>query len=157
MADDTFTVERSTTIQAPPERVYEQVADFHNWSNWSPWEGMDPQMERVYSGAGAGTGAKYAWSGNRKVGQGRMEITDSTEPQRVDIDLVFEKPWKTHNSTVFSIEQDGSGSRVTWSMTGPTTFMTKVMGLFRSVDQMVGPDFEKGLARLKATAERPAS
>jgi len=154
MANDTFTIGRSTTIEAPPERVYEQIADFHNWPSWSPWEGMDPQMRRTYSGAEAGTGSKYAWSGNRKVGQGSMEITDTAEPSRVDIDLIFEKPWKAHNTTFFSIDREASGSRVTWSMTGENTAATKLMGLFKSMDKMVGPDFERGLARLKATAER---
>ena len=157
MANDTFSVERSTTIDAPPERVYEQIADFHNWPSWSPWEGMDPQVQRAHSGAEAGQGSKYAWSGNRKVGQGSMEITNTKEPARVDIDLIFEKPWKAHNSTTFSIDREGSGSRVTWSMTGPNTVATKVMGLFKSMDKMVGPDFEKGLARLKTTAERSAA
>lgn len=157
MASDTFTVERSTTIEAPPERVYEQIVDFHNWPNWSPWEGMDPQMQRTYSGADAGPGSKYAWSGNRKVGQGWMHITDTTEPSRVDIDLIFEKPWKARNTTVFSIDKEGSGSRVTWSMAGENTVATKLMGIFKSMDKMVGPDFERGLARLKTTAERPTA
>jgi len=156
MANDTFTVERSTTIDAPPKRVYEQIVDFHNWPSWSPWEGMDPQMQRTYSGAEAGKGSKYAWSGNRKVGQGSMEITDTAEPSHVDIDLIFEKPFKSHNTTVFSIDREGSGSRVTWSMTGENTVATKLMGMFKSMDKMVGPDFEKGLARLKTATERSA-
>jgi uncharacterized protein YndB with AHSA1/START domain len=153
MPDDTYTVERSATVEAPPERVYEQIADFRNWTSWSPWEGVDPQLERTYSGAESGTGAVYAWSGNRKAGQGRMEIIGANQPSRVQIDLRFEKPWKARNDTVFTIEPQGSGSRVTWSMTGKKTLMTKVMGVFKSMDDLLGPDFEKGLARLKATAE----
>ena len=89
MADDTYTVTRSATIDAPPERVYEQIVDFHNWTNWSPWEDLDPELKRTYSGSESGKGAAYAWTGNRKVGQ--------------------------------------------------------------------GPDLEKGLARLKATTEKPAA
>ena len=153
MADDTYSVERSETIAAPPARVYDQVADFRNWAKWSPWEGLDPALKRTYSGAESGTGAAYAWSGNRKAGQGRMEITDVTEPSRVQIDLVFEKPFKARNDTVFTIAPEGSGSRVTWSMTGKKTLMTTVMGIFRSMDKMIGPDFEKGLARLRTTTE----
>ncbi len=155
MADDTYTVERSVTIEAPPERIYEQIADFRNWTSWSPWEEVDPDLQRTYSGADSGTGAVYRWSGNRKAGRGRMEITDATEPSRVRIDLVFEKPWKARSETLFTIQPDGSGSRVTWTMTGQKTRMTKVMGIFTSMDKLVGPDFEKGLARLKATTEKP--
>jgi uncharacterized protein YndB with AHSA1/START domain len=155
MADDSYTVERSSTIDAPPARIFDLVADFHNWRQWSPWEELDPNLRRTYSGAESGTGAVYGWSGNRRAGQGRMEITDATEPSRVAIDLVFEKPWKARNETVFTIQPEGSGSRVNWWMTGQKTFMTKVIGIFKSMDQFVGPDFEKGLARLKATAENP--
>jgi uncharacterized protein YndB with AHSA1/START domain len=154
MAGDRYTVERSVTIEAPPERVYAQIADFHRWTSWSPWEELDPGMERSYSGAEAGLGAVYAWSGNRKAGQGRMVITDVDAPSRVHIDLSFEKPWRSRNDTVFAIEPTVTGSRVTWSMTGDKTLMTKVMGLFTSLDKMVGPDFERGLARLKQTTER---
>ena len=157
MAADTYTVTRSAHIDAPPARVYAQIVNFRNWTRWSPWEGLDPQLERTYSGAESGRGSVYRWSGNRKAGQGRMEMTDVTEPSRVQIDLAFEKPWKSRNETVFSIEPDGSGSSVTWTMTGTKTLMTKVMGLFTSMDKMIGPDFEKGLARLKATTEQPAA
>ena len=154
MATDTYVVQRSTTIDAAPERVYAEIADFHRWTAWSPWEELDPELERTYSGAEAGTGAIYSWSGNRKAGQGRMEILEATEPSTVRIDLQFLKPWRARNDTVFAITPAGSGSHVTWTMTGEKTFMTKVMGLFTSMDKMVGPDFEKGLARLKARTEQ---
>jgi len=151
MAQDTYTV----TIDADPARIYDQIIDFHKWTGWSPWEDLDPALRRTYSGADSGTGAVYAWSGNRKAGQGRMEITQAAHPSRVAIDLVFEKPFKARNDTVFTIEPTGSGSRVTWTMTGKKTLMTKAMGIFTSMDKLVGPDFEKGLARLKTTAEGP--
>jgi len=154
MASDTYSVERSVTIKAPPARIYEQIANFHQWTRWSPWEDVDPELRRTYSGAESGTGAVYAWSGNRKAGQGRMEILEATEPESVRIDLAFEKPWKARNDTVFTISPEGSGSRVTWLMTGKITLMTKLMGIFKSMDSFLGPDFEKGLARLKANAER---
>jgi carbon monoxide dehydrogenase subunit G len=152
MGKDTYTVERSATIDAPPARIYEQIADFHNWTNWSPWENdVDPEPARTYSGADSGIGAVYGWSG--KAGQGRMEITDATESSRVQIDVVFEKPWKARSDASFTIQPEGSESRVTWSMSGKKTMMTKMMGIFTSMDKVLGPDFEKGLARLKATTE----
>jgi Polyketide cyclase / dehydrase and lipid transport len=158
MAADTYVVERSATIEAPPARIYEQIADFHNWRSWSPWEDLDPDLQRSYSGADSGIGAIYGWSGNRRAGRGRMEITDAAEPSKVQIALTFEKPFKARNETVFAISPDesGSGSRVTWSITGEKTFMMKVMGLFTSMDRFLGPDFEKGLAGLKAATEKTA-
>jgi len=153
MAEDTYTVERSARIDAPPARVYAQIANFRQWPKWSPWEDVDPNLQRTYSGAESGLGAVYAWSGNRKAGQGRMEITEADEPSLVRIDLVFEKPWKARNDTSFVIRPEGLGSHVTWSMTGQRTLITKAMSVFKSMDKFLGPDFEKGLARLKATAE----
>jgi uncharacterized protein YndB with AHSA1/START domain len=154
MATDTYTVERSTTIDAPPERVYEEVADFHRWTRWSPWEDLDPKLMRSYSGAESGTGAVYAWSGNRKAGQGRMEIVEAAPPSKVAIDLRFEKPFRARNTTTITIMPAGGGSEVVWTMTGEKTLATKVMGIFTSMDKMVGPDFEKGLARLRALTEQ---
>jgi uncharacterized protein YndB with AHSA1/START domain len=156
MADDTYTVVRSASVDAPPHRVYEQVADFRNWPHWSPWEDLDPDLKRTYSGAEAGTGAVYEWSGNRKAGQGRMEVLEAVDPSKVRIDLQFLKPFKARNETTFDIVGEGDGSRVTWTMHGRRTPALKVMGIFRSMDKMIGPDFEKGLSRLKATTETPA-
>lgn len=155
MANDTYTVTRSAAIDAAPERIYQQIVDFHHWSSWSPWEDIDPAMTRIYSGADSGVAAVYAWSGNRKAGQGRMEIVDTTVPSLVRVDLVFEKPFKARNDLTFTIEPAPIGSKVTWTMTGRKTFATKVMGLVKSMDAMMGPDFEKGLSRLKAATEEP--
>ncbi len=157
MAEDTYTVTRSTTIDASPARVYEEIADFHNWTHWSPWEDLDPDLKRTYSGSESGKGAAYSWTGNRKAGQGRMEMTEATPHSTVRVDLVFEKPFKASSESVFTIAPDGTGSRVTWALTGEKTLMTKVMGVFKSMDSLIGPDFEKGLARLKATTETPTT
>jgi hypothetical protein len=157
MAENTYTVQRSIVVHSPTAAVYDQVANFHNWTNWSPWEDVDPKLKRTYSGPESGVGAAYRWSGNRKAGEGRMEIVGATQPSRVQIDLVFEKPWKARNDTVFTIEPEGAGARVTWSMTGRKTFMTKVMGVFTSMEKLLGPDFDKGLARLKAASEKASA
>jgi uncharacterized protein YndB with AHSA1/START domain len=155
MAGDTYTVERSVAVAAPPERVYAEIADFRNWPHWSPWEDVDPALERTYSGPQSGVGATYAWSGNRRAGRGRMEILEATPPSTVRIDLVFEKPFKARNDTAFTIAPSGAGALVTWTMTGKRTLATKAIGVFKSMDGFLGPDFERGLAQLKATVERP--
>ena len=149
----TYRVERSTTIDAPPGIVYDQIVDFRRWTSWSPWEGLDPYMSRTYSGPDAGVGAVYQWAGNRKAGAGRMAITEAQAPSRVAIDLQFDKPFTSRSDTVFTVEPAGSGSRVTWTMTGPMSLGTRIMSVVKSMDALVGPDFEKGLAQLKLTAE----
>jgi uncharacterized protein YndB with AHSA1/START domain len=150
MADSTFEVVRERTIDASTERVHDSLSDFHAWQAWSPWEGRDPEQSRVYRGADSGLGATYEWKGNRKVGQGRMEITGD-RPTEVVVIIEFIKPFKATNTATFTLTPEGSGTHVRWSMVGPTTFMTKVMGIFKSMDKMIGPDFEQGLSQLDAS------
>ena len=151
MAD--FEVVRSTRIAAPAERVHGLIDDFHAWRSWSPWEDVDPALRRDYSGAESGVGARYAWEGNRKAGKGDMEIVGSA-PERIDVRLSFEKPWKATNAVAFTLVPAGDGAtEVTWRMTGTQRGFAALFGKFVSMDRLVGKDFEKGLARMKAAAE----
>lgn len=152
---DSFRVERKATIQAPPEKVYGLINDFHRWPQWSPWERLDPAMKRTLGGPDSGLGATYAWEGNKDVGAGRMEIKESVPASKIHIQLDFLQPIESHNQTDFILSSQGSGTEVTWAMYGPADYMTKLMGVFASMDSMVGKDFEKGLANLKAVAEAP--
>jgi hypothetical protein len=147
-----YSVERSITVNAPSHRVHGLVDDFHNWTSWSPWEDLDPDLQRSYSGADQGAGARYEWSGNRKAGQGSMQITGST-PEGIDIALEFLKPFKSTSMTRFAFEPSGSGTEVRWQMTGEQKGLMGLFGKFVSMEKLIGPDFEKGLARLKAVAE----
>lgn len=150
-----FEVVRSRTIAAPRERVHGLIDDFHAWRAWSPWEDLDPNLERHYSGAESGAGAKYAWAGNRKAGKGNMEIVSST-PEQVEVRLTFEKPWKATNRVAFELTPSGDAATdVTWRMTGRTTGVAALFGKVMSMDRMVGKDFEKGLERLDAAAAAP--
>lgn len=149
-----FVVERSETIAAPPEEVFAKVGTLQGWDEWSPWAEMDPEMNKTYSGEAGSVGSSYRWSGNRKVGEGQMTITGIDPNARVAIDLTFLKPFKSQNSTELLLVPNGPGTDVTWRMTGPTTLMTKVMGFIgKTMDKMVGPDFEKGLSTLKRITE----
>lgn len=149
-----FEVVRSTTIAAPRERVHGLIDDFHAWRAWSPWEDVDPELRRDYSGPESGVGSKYAWEGNRKAGKGNMEIVSST-PERVGVKLNFDKPFKASHDVAFELSPNGPGTTdVNWRMTGRTTGVFAIISRFMSMDKMVGGDFEKGLDRLKAAAER---
>ena len=152
---DTFRVQRSASINAPPEKIFPHINDFHSWGAWSPWEKMDPALKRTHSGAPQGKGAIYEWDGNKDVGTGRMEIVETVPPSKVVIKLDFLKPFEAHNQAEFTVTSSGSSTQVTWAMYGPQPYMMKVMGLFCSMDKMVGGQFEKGLADLKALAEKP--
>ena len=147
-----FEVKREAAIAASRAGVYALLVDFHRWREWSPWEDLDPDLRRTYSGPDAGTGAVYEWSGNRKAGAGRMEITEAIEPSKVQIALQFLKPFKSTNTTTFELVERDGDTHVSWRMVGPKTFMTRVMGIFTSMDKVVGKDFEKGLDRLEVAA-----
>jgi uncharacterized protein YndB with AHSA1/START domain len=148
-----FAVERTTRIRATPDRIFPHIADFHRWEAWSPWEKLDPAMRKTHSGAPSGPGAVYAWVGNSKVGTGRMEITQVTPPTSATVKLDFLKPFEAHNTATFTLVPAGDGTDVIWRMHGPSPFVTKVMGVFFNVDDMVGKDFERGLANLKSVTE----
>jgi hypothetical protein len=149
-----YEVVRTVSIAAPPARVHALVDDFREWRAWSPWEDLDPQMQRTISGPDSGVGSRYAWKGNRKAGEGSMEITGST-PERVDIELAFLKPFKAtnHVDLTFTPTADGSGTEVAWRMTGEPKGFAAFFMRFMNMDKLVGTDFEKGLARLKQVAE----
>jgi uncharacterized protein YndB with AHSA1/START domain len=151
---DAFRVQRSIDIKAPPEKVFALLNDFHLWSGWSPWENIDPAMQRTFSGLPSGKGSVYEWKGDNKVGQGRMEIIETTQPSKILIKLDFLKPFEAHNTAEYTLETRGDTIRVTWAMFGSSPFVMKIIHIFISMDSMVGKDFETGLANLKALAEK---
>lgn len=150
---DSFRVERSVTIAAAADKIFPLINDLHQWEAWSPWEKIDPALTRSYSGAASGKGAAYAWTGNKEVGQGSMEIMESTPPSKVVLSLHFLKPFEARNTVEFVLLPQANGTLVTQAMYGPSPFMSKVMGLVFSMDKMVGTKYEEGLANLKALAE----
>ncbi len=153
---DSYRVVRTATMQATPSGVFGLLNDFHRWDTWSPWEHLDPNMKRIHSGAAQGLGAVYAWDGNKKAGMGRMEITGSEPHSSITIKLDFLKPFESHNTTMFTLAAEETATRVTWTMEGPSSFMTKLMGIFVSMDKMIGKDFDAGLANLTRVAEQSA-
>jgi uncharacterized protein YndB with AHSA1/START domain len=154
MQPDNYKVARSTRINAAPAQVFAQINDFHQWDKWSPWAKIDPNMKATYSGSPQGVGASYYWIGNDDVGEGRMTILESNPNDRIAIKLEFLKPFESLAANTFVLKPEGSGgTSVTWEMAGDQNFMSKAMSLFASMDSMIGADYEKGLRRLKASAE----
>ncbi len=154
MRPDEFSVQRSATIRAPAAKIYPLIDDFRQWPAWSPWERLDPAMKRTLSGAVSGPGAVYAWDSAGQAGAGRMEITNATAPSALSLRLDFTRPFEAHNVVDFALVPRGDETDVTWTMHGPSPFVSKLMGLFVSMDRLVGKDFEAGLANLAAAAAK---
>lgn len=150
---DVFQVVRSTLIQAPPDRIFPLINDFHRWTEWSPYETKDADLKRVYGGAESGVGATYGWEG-KNTGTGTMEIVESATPSRLTIKLDFTRPFKASNIVDYTLVPEVGGTRVTWDIHGPNALIGKVISLFIDMDRMVGGDFETGLANLKTVAEK---
>ncbi|HEX9981644.1 MAG TPA: SRPBCC family protein [Thermoanaerobaculia bacterium] len=150
---NSFAVERTVTINATPDKIAPLISDFNNWAAWSPFEKLDPAMKKTITGSPSGIGSVYTWEGNAKAGAGRMEITRASAAQ-IDIKLDFLKPFASSNVTEFRLEPNGNATNVTWHMHGPSSYMTKLMTTFMSMDKMVGKDFEEGLGNLKRIAEK---
>jgi hypothetical protein len=155
----TFKVERQTVIKAPSAAIFPNLADFHRWGAWSPWEHLDPQMRKTYSGPPTGVGSSYSWIGNSDVGEGRMTVLESVPNEALTLKLEFLKPFEATNTTTYTLRpvSGDNGTQVTWSMEGPNSFMGKVMSVFASMDSMIGKDFELGLANLKRVSESSPS
>ena len=149
---DKFGVQRAASIGAPPEKIFPLIDDLHAHTSWSPFE-KDPNMKRTHSGAARGKGAVYEWEGNRQVGAGRLAIIDST-PSKVTMALDMLKPFEAHNVVEFTLEPKGGSTNVTWAMRGRQPYMAKLMSTFINCDKMVGSQFEEGLGKLKALAEK---
>jgi hypothetical protein len=151
---DVFRVQRAASIKAPPEKIFPFVNDLHRFGAWSPYGKKDPAMKRTFSGPESGSGAVYEWDGDKNVGQGRMEISDTSPPSRVTIRLDFLRPFEAHNMVEFSLAAKGDATDVTWAMQGPVPYVAKIMHVFFDMDSMVGKDFEAGLANLKSIVEK---
>ena len=150
---DSFRVQRVVLINAPSDKVFPLINDIKAWTVWSPYEKKDPAMKRTYGAVTAGKGATYAWDGDKNVGQGSMEMIESG-PRKIVLKLDFVKPFEAHNMGEFLLEPKGDSTSVTWATYGPSPYMSKVIGTFMNIDDLIGRDFEKGLADLKAAAEK---
>jgi polyketide cyclase/dehydrase/lipid transport protein len=150
---DTFSVQRSISIKASPEKIFPLINDFHAWDAWTPFN-KDPAMKKTFSGANSGKGAKYAWEGNSEVGAGSVSITESLPPAKVALNLDMLKPFEGHNQVEFTLAAEGDVTHVTWAMRGHQPYLGKVISTFIDCDKMIGKDFETGLANLKALAEK---
>lgn len=150
---DDFKLTRETKIAAPREKIFPHVNDLRAWEAWSPWAKLDPNAKNSFEGPASGVGAAMAWSGNKKVGEGRMTITESQANELIGFRLDFVRPFKATNTAEFAFRAEGNQTRVTWSMAGQSNFFFKIFGLLVNCEQMAGKDFEKGLASLKAVAE----
>ena len=150
---DEFKLVREAKISAPREKIFPHVNDLHAWEAWSPWAKLDPNAKNSFEGPASGVGAAMAWAGNKKVGEGRMTITESQATELIGFRLDFVKPFKATNTAEFAFRAEGNQTRVTWSMAGQSNFFFKIFGLLMNCEQMAGKDFEKGLASLKAVAE----
>lgn len=151
---NTFRIQRANSIKAPPEKIFVLINDFRKWEQWSPWEKVDPAVKRTYSGAASGKGAVYEWSGNKDVGQGRMEIIESSPPSKITLMIDFIKPFEAHNTVEFTLVTLADSTTVTQAMFGPSPYISRLMGIFFNMDKMIGEKYEEGFANLKALIEK---
>jgi Polyketide cyclase / dehydrase and lipid transport len=149
-----YHVERSVQIDAPVTIVFGLVRDLKAWGSWSPWDKRDPDMHKTFTPTTSGVGASYAWEGNKKVGKGKMTITDEQPPERLVERLEFIEPFQSVAETSFTFKPAGAdGTRATWALDGNNNFVGKAFGLVMNMDRLIGGDFEDGLANLKRISE----
>lgn len=147
-------LERSTVIERPPAEVFATLNSFGRFNQWSPWFEIDPSAKYTYSGPASGVGAKLSWVGNSSVGSGSQEIIESVPEGRIVSALDF---GGSQAKATFQLTPDGNGTRVTWSLDSEHGYnpINRLFGAFM-LDDMVGKDYEKGLAKLKDLLESGA-
>jgi uncharacterized protein YndB with AHSA1/START domain len=150
---DAFRIERSIEIHAAPEVVFAKVNDLREFNRWNPFALADTATRLEYQGTNSGVGSSYTWEG-AKSGSGTMTIVESNRPAEIVMQLEFKKPYVANNRAVFSFDTSGGQTKLTWSMTGRSTFPQKLFGTIFNMDKMVGGEFAKGLAMLKGQVER---
>lgn len=151
---DSFSISRSVSIAAAPDKIFPLINNLHGFNRWNPFLEPDPAIKIAYRGPDSGKGAAHDWDGNSQVGKGSVEITESSPPSKIVMKLDMLKPMKAHNRVEFKLEPAGNGTQVTWTMSGEQPFLAKLMSVVIDCDKMVGGSFEKGLAGLKAIAEK---
>lgn len=151
---DSFRVERKVVVAAPAKKVFPYLEDPKKTVEWSPWEKKDPNLKKTFSGAAKGKGAVYEWDGNKDIGAGRLEITDTVPNEKVVMDLHFLRPMEGRNVAMYVVTPKDGGSEVSWSIEGPMPFVSKLFSVFMDMDKMIGSEFAKGLGDLKTLVER---
>jgi len=145
-----YFVTRSVTIEASPEQIHSFVGDLERWPEWTPWTELDPSIRTTVGETSSGVGARQTWTG--ESGTGELSFTEWDPRKGVAFDLSFDEGKYVSTSTLRYEKVDG-GTRVTWDMQGENSgVIGRYFGLM--MDSMVGPSYERGLAKLKDIAER---
>ncbi|MDQ3099761.1 MAG: SRPBCC family protein [Bacteroidota bacterium] len=145
-------VKRSVVIEAPPAAIYPMISSLRNMHEWSPWKNMDRDQENEWTGTDGAVGSIQTWRGDT-VGVGSQEIKAMEQDRKVTTELKFLEPWESSSTVDLELTPEGTGTRVDWIMTQEHDGMGRLMAVFMDIDKMVGPDFERGLASLKAMTE----
>jgi uncharacterized protein YndB with AHSA1/START domain len=148
-----FHYERSGVINAPAERIYPYLVDFQKGNEWSPYEKMDPNMKKTYSGTGGVPGAVMTFEGNSNVGTGSLELLKTEMNKSVEIRLRMTKPMPADNLIVYTLTPEGDGTRFTWSLSGDGGFLGKLMSVLIDCEKMIGGQLDQGIANLKTLVE----
>lgn len=157
MQPSEYRIARSARMAAPPAAVFGRVDVLKRWKDWSPWAKRDPAARESYEGPEGGKGAVFRWAGNAEVGEGSLTILESVPASRIRLRLDFVKPFEDTALVDFDFRDVGGATEVVWGMSGRNGFLSKLFCLFVDMDAMVGGDYEKGLAALKALVEgKPA-
>ncbi|MEL1263570.1 SRPBCC family protein [Pseudoxanthomonas putridarboris] len=143
-------VERAVTIDRSPEQVYATLNSFERFNAWSPWAEYDPQARYTFEGPANGVGARMSWIGNRSVGSGSQQISESVPHRKIVVELDF---GGSQGRATYLIEPEGSGTRLTWAFDTDHGYNPFGRWLGLLFDRMIGGDYEKGLAKLKALLE----
>lgn len=148
-----FRYERSDVIKAPPEKIFPYLIDFKRGHEWSPYEKMDTNMKKTFSGPDMAVGSTMDFDGNQDAGSGKLEILQIVPNELVQIRLTMLKPFEAVNLVEYRLTPEADGTRFTWTMSGDSGFIGKLLNFFVDCEKMVADQFSAGISNLKTLIE----
>ena len=147
------TISREILIKASPESLFPHINNSKKMNAWMPWQDSDPGVKMQYSGPEEGVGAKSSWESSGKMGLGNAVVVESIPNKSVKTQLTYTKPMEMSQLAEVSLAPVDGGTKVKWSVEAHNGFVFRLIGTIMNMDKMVGGEFEKGLAKLKAMTE----
>ena len=148
-----YAIQREVIINEPLQKVFDYVKYLKNWDNFNERAVADPSKRNEFKGTDGTVGFIYAWSGNKKVGEGEKEIMLITEGKKIETEIRFVKPFALTGYTNMVTEPVSENqTKVTFS--NASTLKYPLNFLLLMVEKGIAKDMEISLSALKNILEK---
>jgi len=151
--NSSYDIARTKVIKAPIQVVYNNVNDYKNWPEWSPWIEKDSSATLNFADKTSGEGGSYSWNGEI-LGEGSIETTTTKTNENINQKITFIKPWESQSDIYWNFKSVEGGTEVVWGMKGELDFMSRAFMTFTGgIEKEVGANYERGLFKLDSVLQ----